>query len=77
MTKQDFLTAIEDVVEADAGTITGNEALADLEGWDSLAVMVFIAMVNEKFDITLSASKIANSKSVAELIALLGDKISD
>jgi acyl carrier protein len=76
MTKKEFLTELEDVLEADAGSITGNEALTDLEGWDSLAVMAFIAMVDEKFNVTLSASKLANSKNVGDLIAVLGDKIS-
>lgn len=75
MTKQEFLTELEDVLEADAGSIKGDEALTDLEGWDSLAVMAFIAMVNEKFDVTLSASKLADSKNVGDLVALLGDKI--
>jgi acyl carrier protein len=76
MTKNEFLTELEIALEAEAGSLTGDEILSDLEGWDSLAVMVFIAMVSEKFDVTLSASSIANSKSIADLIALLGDEIS-
>lgn len=76
MTKKDFLTHLEEVLEADAGSITGNESLNDLAGWDSLAAMVFIAMVDEKFNINLSASKLADSKNVGDLIALLGDQIS-
>ncbi|MFC1453930.1 acyl carrier protein [Verrucomicrobiota bacterium] len=76
MTKQEFLTHLEDILEADAGSVTGDEALTDLAGWDSLAVMAFIAMVDEKFDVVLSASKLAGSKNVGDLIALLGDKIS-
>lgn len=76
MTRQEFLTELEEVIEADTGSITGDEALADLAGWDSLAVMTFIAMVDEKFDVTVPANKIAASKNVGDLIALLGDKIS-
>jgi acyl carrier protein len=76
MTKKDFLTHLEEVLEADAGSITGNEFLNDLPGWDSLAAMVFIAMVDEKFNINLSAPKLADSKTVGDLIALLGDQIS-
>jgi len=75
MTKQDFLTQLEDVLEADGGTITGAELLAELDGWDSLAVVSFIARIDELFDVTLSPEKIARSKSVSDLIALLGDKI--
>lgn len=76
MTKNEFLKELEEVLEADAGTITGEQALADLAAWDSLAVMAFIAMVDEKFSMTLSASKLAEAKTVGDLISLLGDKVS-
>ena len=77
MTKQEFLAHLEDVLEADAGTVNSDNALMDLEGWDSLAVMVFIAMVDEKFGTNLSPQKIAEAKTVQDLITLLGDKITN
>ena len=76
MTKQEFLRELEDVLEADVESINGDETLADLGSWDSLAVVSFIAMVDEKCGVTLAASKLADAKSVGDLIALLGDKIS-
>jgi acyl carrier protein len=76
MTKQEFLRELEDVLEADAESIKGDETLADLGSWDSLAVMSFIAMVDENYGVTLAASKLAAAKSVGDLIALLGDNIS-
>ncbi len=76
MTKQEFLRELEEVLEADASSINGDETLAELGSWDSLAVMTFIAMVDEKFGVTLAASKLADAKSVGDLIALLEDKIS-
>jgi len=76
MTKNEFLKELEEVLEADAGTITGEQVLADLAAWDSLAVMAFIAMVDEKFSMTLSASKLAEAKTVGDLISLLGNKVS-
>ncbi|MGW8159237.1 MAG: acyl carrier protein [Desulfoprunum sp.] len=77
MTRKEFLAELEEVLEADSGSIIGNEVLSDLEGWDSLAVMAFIAMVDEKFDTNLAPSKIADSKTVGDLIDLLGDKITE
>lgn len=77
MTKQEFLRELEDMLEADMESIKGDETLADLGCWDSLAVMTYIAMVDEKFGVTISASKLADAKNVDDLIALLGDKISD
>jgi acyl carrier protein len=77
MTKQEFLRELEEVLEVDVDSIKGDETLVDLGSWDSLAVMTFIAMVDEKFGVTLAASKLADAKSVVDLIALLGNKISD
>lgn len=77
MTKQEFLRELEDVLEADVDSIKGDETLADLGSWDSLAVMTFIAMVDEKCGVTIAASKLSDAQSVGDLIALLGDEISD
>lgn len=77
MTKQEFLRELEEVLEADVDSIKGDETLADLGSWDSLAVMAFIAMVDEKCGVTLAASKLADAKNVDDLIALVGDNISD
>ena len=62
---------LEEIVEADPDTLTGEELIEDLENWDSLAVVNFIALVDENFGITLSPEKIMNSKTVNELVSLL------
>jgi acyl carrier protein len=77
MKRQEFIKLLESILEMDPGTITGTEAMADLDGWDSLAVVTFIAMVDENFGITLSPKKIADSQSIPDLVALLGDKIKE
>ena len=62
---------LEEIVEADPDTLTSEELIEDLENWDSLAVVNFIALVDENFGITLSPEKIMNSKTVNELVSLL------
>lgn len=71
MTKKELLQMLEEIVEADPDTLTGEELIEDLENWDSLAVVNFIALVDENFGITLSPEKIMNSKTVNELVSLL------
>jgi acyl carrier protein len=75
MTKQEFVEQIEDLVEMDRGSLTENEQLSNVTGWDSLAVMSFIGMVDEHLGVTLRAPTIANAKSIADLIALVADKL--
>lgn len=72
MTKKEFLDHIEEIIEADPGTLTGDEKLTDLKKWDSLAIVGFIAMVDEKFGITLPGKSIQQCKSIPDLVALIG-----
>lgn len=46
MTKQEFLNAMDGLLELPAGTLTGSEALDDLEGWNSLAMVEYIALAD-------------------------------
>lgn len=75
MTKQQFLTLFEEILEAAPGTLKGDEPLPGMEGWDSLAVVSLIAMVDEQAGLTLSPKEIAKAATVADLIGLVGDKI--
>jgi acyl carrier protein len=75
MEKKDFLKEIEEIIEADENTLDGSEVLEGLDGWDSLAVMGFIAMVDDNFQITIEVDKIAECETVNDLVDLLGDRI--
>ena len=75
MTKQQFLALFEEILEAAPGTLKGDEPLPGMEGWDSLAVVSLIAMVDEQAGLTLSPKEIAKAATVADLIGLLGDKL--
>lgn len=77
MNKQEFLTHFETLLEEDAETIASDKSLAELDAWDSLAVISFIAFIDERFEITLSPEKIYQAKTVSDLIVLLGDNITD
>ena len=74
MTPQDFLKHMEDILEAEAGSISLDQPIAELEHWDSLTVMTFIAMADEEAGVTLSGIAIADAKTVKDLMLLLGDK---
>jgi len=74
MTKTEVLGAIEELLEADAGTLKGEEALADLGEWNSLSVLGFIAMADEKYGIAVAAKDLAACKTVNDLVALLGSQ---
>jgi acyl carrier protein len=76
MKRSEFLSLLEEVVEAGPGTISGSETVARLEGWNSLAVISFMALADERLGVTLQPRQISGCKTVADLIGLLGDKVS-
>jgi acyl carrier protein len=66
---------LDEVVEAKPGTLQGPELLLDVDGWDSVAVMGFIALVDEQFEITLAPKRIAACKTVNDLLDLVSDQL--
>jgi acyl carrier protein len=71
MAKMDVLRAIEELLEVDAGTLKGEEGLADLGAWNSLSVLGFIAMADEKYGVAVAAGDLAKCATVNDLVALL------
>ncbi|MDQ3813971.1 MAG: acyl carrier protein [Armatimonadota bacterium] len=49
--------------------------MADLEGWDSLTVIGFMALVDEQFGLTVPANRIAEATTVDDLIRLVGARV--
>ncbi len=72
MDRKDFLLALDEMLELDAGTLTGSEELDSLDNWDSLAVISFIALVDEKLGLVVEGEKLAKAKTVDDLLALAG-----
>lgn len=75
MTKQELFTELEEVLELDEGSLKDEDILADIEMWDSLAVVTFIAVVDEHLEMTLEPEKISQAKTVSDLVALVQDRL--
>ncbi len=72
MDRKDFLLALDDMLELPAGTLTGAEELEALDTWDSLAVISFIALVDERMGVVVEGEALARAGTVADLLALAG-----
>jgi acyl carrier protein len=69
MTQQELLLAMDDLLELAPGSLKGSEALSDLEQWNSMAVIGFIALADTN-GARVSARQIAKCTTVAELVNL-------
>jgi acyl carrier protein len=76
MTRQDGLRLLEETLGLQPHTIKGGEKLRDLELWDSMSTMAFIAMADKKFGLPLPGNRVARCQTVDELLDLLGPNIS-
>jgi acyl carrier protein len=77
MKRAEFYRLLDNVVEAAPGTITGTEALAEIRGWDSLAILGFMAAVDRHFGIKISAVQVTNARTVADLTQIVAQKLTD
>jgi acyl carrier protein len=75
MNKSDFLVLVDELVEVEPGTLKGPETLSSVEGWNSMAVIGFIAMVDERFGFTPQAKLLAECKTVDDLVRIVGDRV--
>jgi acyl carrier protein len=75
MRAEAFLREIETALELPDGSLKGDEQLADIPEWDSLAVISFIALVDEKLGLAVDGEALANAQSVGDLLALVQEKL--
>lgn len=72
MTKQDALRLLEKILDMGPYTLTGAETLRNLESWDSLSTLAFIAAVDKELGLALPGNQVARCRTVDELLELLG-----
>ena len=67
----DVKTMLSRALEMPDASLTGNEALADLRAWDSLAVLNLMAAIDARYGITLSPEKILACDTIRDLAMLV------
>ena len=77
MTTLEFYRLIDGILELPPGTITGNEQFSDLEGWDSLAVIGFMAAVDKNLHFVIPPKELVSARSIADLHGLVANKLTN
>lgn len=73
MKKNEFVEKLKDALEIDANEeITEETNLRDLAEYDSLGVLIIIAMVDENFGKQLTAQQFADVTTIKSLIERIG-----
>jgi len=77
LNRSDFLRRFETILEEplEPGTLTGDELCEDIDGWDSLAALAFISMLNKDYKIVIKPETIFKCKTVNEIINMVAEHI--
>jgi acyl carrier protein len=72
MSTAEFLAKVDEILELPSGTLKGEEKLEDLENWDSVAMVSFIALVDERNGARLNVKQLGACETVNDLLKLAG-----
>ena len=75
MTRDEFLRALEEVLQIDPGTLKTGLALVEVPEWDSLGVVDFQGLVDESLGKDVAPERINACNTVDDLLALVADKL--
>lgn len=71
MNQQEKLNALEEMMELNPGTLNPECVLSEIEEWDSLSLLSFLVLLDEKFGKSVNGNEIRNKKTVADLLVLM------
>ena len=71
MTKEEFLTEMQDVLQTD-DTLTAETVLDDLAEWDSLAMMATMAFLDKNFGVKVGLKDFKEMSTIADLMSKAG-----
>ena len=71
MTNEEKIAILEEIMEVEEGTLTTETLLSNIEEWDSVSFLSFMAMMDEKFGKVVTGSEIKAKETIADLMALM------
>lgn len=71
MTQEKKLALLEDMMELEPGSLTPETVLEELEEWDSIALLSFMALMDEEFGKTMTGGSLREMKTVSDLLAVM------
>jgi len=75
MTKE-LIELFAEALEVEPSSLTADTQIADVAEWNSLAWLTIMSMVDENYNVQLSATEIRSFKAVGEIINNIKGKVS-
>ena len=72
---KDFILALEEEFEdLKPGLLTGESIFRDNFEWNSINALIFIALIDTEYDVTINAEDINSSKTIQDLFNIIESK---
>lgn len=71
MTDQEKLAALEDLLDVPEGSLTPATSLSTLEEWDSISVIGYLAILDEKFHKTATGDDVRGFAVVQDAMDMM------
>lgn len=73
---EDFIAALEEEFDdLEPGTLKPDSKFREHFEWNSINALMFIALVDTEYDVTINADDINNSQTIADLFEIIKSKI--
>lgn len=72
MTQQEFIAELEEILSLDAGELSPDSNLKEIEDWDSLAIISVIALIDKKIGKKIDVQSIKECVTVSDLLGAAG-----
>ena len=71
MEKTHKIELLAEILDQDPEDIKENMALEEIDEWDSLAILSFIAMMDEEFEKDVSRKEIQQLVTISDVLAMM------
>lgn len=71
MTEKEKLELLEDALEVDEGFLVSDMNLADIDEFNSMAVLALIVLLEDEFGKVVTGKEIKNCTTVADILTLM------
>ena len=66
-----FLEKMVELTEGEPGSLKLTDQLSEIDGWDSMVIIEFMAMADEEFGVAIAPAAIKACSSLGDLLALV------
>ncbi len=71
MTNERKMELLAEIMDLSPDALSPDTVLEELDEWDSIALISFIAMMDDEFGKVVKGTEVKEKKTVAELIAMM------